>query len=212
MLKNNKKLLVWSTLVLLLPMLLGLILWNRLPDEIAIHFNAAGDADNFAGKTFTVFAIPGIMLAVHLLALVMTSVDPKHKNIDGKPLTLIFWLCPVLNLLLSSVVYANALNIGLNVGLVMMLVLGVMFIIIGNYLPKCKQNFSFGIKIPWTLNDEENWNHTHRFTGRLWTLCGALMVLLAFTGNIWICMGILFVMVIPPMIYSYLYYKKHSAE
>ena len=102
MLKNNKKLLILSSLALLLPVLAGLILWNRLPDEIAIHFNAAGVPDDYSSKAFAVFAIPGIMLAIHLLGLVMTSIDPKHKNIDGKPLVLVFWLCPVMSLLVAQ--------------------------------------------------------------------------------------------------------------
>lgn len=212
MLKKNKTMLILSSIIILLPALAGLILWNRLPDEIATHFNAEGVADGYSSKTFAVFGLPGIMFGLHWLCLAMTSIDPKYRNIEGKPLSLIFWLCPAISLLSCGVVLAGALNIRLNVGLVMMLFMGALFIIIGNYLPKCKQNYSLGVKTPWALHSEENWNRTHRFSGRLWTVCGALMMLLSFTASIWVCTALLIAMAALPLAYSYLYFRKHRPE
>jgi uncharacterized membrane protein len=91
---------------------------------------------------------------------------------------------------------------------VMPIFMGLLFVIIGNYLPKCKQSYTIGIKIPWTLNSEENWNRTHRFAGWLWTFCGIGMMIAGLFGAYWIFFVAVFVMVLPPVIYSYLLYKK----
>ena len=85
---------------------------------------------------------------------------------------------------------------------------GLMFIIVGNYLPKCKQNYTIGIKIPWTLNSEENWNKTHRFAGWLWTICGILIMLTGFLGSFWVFLPIALLMVIVPVVYSYILHRK----
>jgi uncharacterized membrane protein len=92
----------------------------------------------------------------------------------------------------------------------MSLFFGVLFIIIGNYLPKCKQNYSLGIKIPWTLNSEENWNYTHRISGKLWVAGGISIIFTSILRVIWIFPAITLTMVIIPVILSYLYHKKHG--
>ena len=85
--------------------------------------------------------------------------------------------------------------------------------VIGNLLPKCKRNYTIGIKVPWALKDDENWNKTHRLAGKLWVLGGAVMVVTAVFGNYIIFFGIVLLMCVVPTIYSYLYYrKKQKAE
>ena len=69
-----------------------------------------------------------------------------------------------------------------------------------------------GIKLPWTLNDEENWNHTHRFAGFVWAICGAIMLVNIFMGLEWLIFALVAVMVLAPAVYSYLYYRKHGAS
>ena len=86
--------------------------------------------------------------------------------------------------------------------------IGVLFVIIGNYLPKCKQNYTIGIKIPWTLDNEENWNKTHRFAGFLWVVCGVAIMFTGFFGGVWVFLPISFAMVLAPIIYSYLLHRK----
>ena len=81
---------------------------------------------------------------------------------------------------------------------------------VGNYLPKCRQNYTVGIKIPWTLHDEENWNHTHRMAGYLWIFGGLLMIANIFLKWDWLVFAVVMVAVVVPTIYSYLYYRKHG--
>ena len=88
------------------------------------------------------------------------------------------------------------------------MVVGLVLAIVGNYLPKCKQNYTIGIKIPWTLNSEENWNRTHRFAGRLWVVCGLVLMFSGFFGGFWIFLGVVLLMVLAPFLYSYVLHRK----
>jgi uncharacterized membrane protein len=88
------------------------------------------------------------------------------------------------------------------------LLIGIIFTIVGNYLPKCRQNYTIGFKIPWTLHSEENWNKTHRLGGIVWTIGGVLTIISTFIGFTALLLPIMLAMVFVPMIYSYLLYRK----
>lgn len=212
MLKKNKTALVLSTLALLLPMLVGILLWNRFPDSIPIHWNAAGDADGWGSKATAVFFLPLFILAMHWLCIFATTLDPKHREIDGKMFHLVIWVCPFISLVCNSFVYAAALGYDLSVEILMPLLLGSMFLIIGNYLPKCKRNYTIGIKVSWALEDDENWNATHRFAGKVWVLGGAVIMATSFLGLFTVFFVITMLMAFVPIIYSYLYYRNHKKE
>ena len=158
MIKKNLPLLIITSIIILLPVCVGLILWNSLPEQIAIHWNVQGVADGFAGKATAVFALPCFLLVMHWICTLVTSADPKVKNVQGKPLTLVLWICPVISLVICSIVYAVAMGYNISIEIIMPIVMGVLFVLIGNYMPKCKQNHTIGIKLPWTLDDSENWN------------------------------------------------------
>ncbi|MBQ1580401.1 MAG: SdpI family protein, partial [Firmicutes bacterium] len=87
---------------------------------------------------------------------------------------------------------------------------GILFVVIGNYLPKTKQSYTMGIKLPWTLASEENWNRTHRLAGFLWVIGGILLILLTLLRlwNTWTFLLVIIPMSVVPMIYSYLLYRK----
>lgn len=208
MIKKNLKVLIITSLVILLPILAGVILWDQLPEQIPSHWNAAGEIDGWSSKSFAVFGMPLILLAFQWLCAIVTATDPKKASHSGKVLHLVFWIIPLLNAVLSVITYAAAMGNEVRIEVIMPVLLGLLFAIIGNYLPKCKQNYTIGIKIPWTLSSEENWNRTHRFAGWLWVVCGILMMLTGFLGSFWILFGIVFLMVLPPFIYSYLLHRK----
>lgn len=208
MIKKNLKLLIITSLVILLPILAGIILWNQLPDQIPTHWNASGEIDGWSSKPFVVFGLPLVMLAAQWLCVLGTAADPKRENHPNKILHLVLWIIPVLSVLLHVVTYAVALGKEVRMEVVMPVVVGLILAIVGNYLPKCKQNYTIGIKIPWTLNSEENWNRTHRFAGRLWTVCGLAIMLTGFFGGFWIFFGVVLLMVLAPVLYSYLLHRK----
>ena len=208
MIKKNWKVLLITSVAILLPMLAGVILWNQLPERIPSHWNAVGQIDGWSSKPFAVFGMPLILLAAQWLCVLGTGADPKKNNHPQKILHLVLWIIPVLSAVLHVVVYAVALGKEVRVEMVMPVLIGLVLAIIGNYLPKCKQNYTIGIKIPWTLNSEENWNRTHRFAGRIWVVGGLAIILTGFFGGFWIFLPIVLLMVLAPVIYSYLLCRK----
>ena len=208
--KTDKKTLVVTSIVILVPISVGCLLWSKLPDMIPTHFGMDGTPNGWSSKPFTVFGIPIFLLGVHWLNLGITSQDPKYENINDKLYALIVWLCPAISLLLMITCYGKCLGWKVNIARYVMIGTGSIFMVIGNYLPKCKQNYTVGIKLPWTLDSEENWNHTHRLAGYVWIVGGICIIINAFLEWEWLFMVIVTVMVLVPMVYSVLYYKKNK--
>lgn len=212
MLKRNKGTLILTTIITALPILLGLALWSRLPETIATHFDVNGVADGWSSKAFAVFGLPAFLVAVHLLCAFGTMMDPKRKNIQDKMYKLVLWSCPVISILTCGAVYLYALGMEVNMALIAELMVGVMFIVVGNYLPKCRQSYTMGIKLPWTLHDEANWDYTHRLAGKVWSVGGCAMILTSFLRNAYVLLAIVLVMVLVPTVASYRYYKANQTE
>ena len=210
MLKANRKTLIITSIVTILPMLIGILCWNRLPDVMATHFGINNEANGFSSKAIAVFGIPAFLLAVLWLGAFVTSHDPKRQNISQKMFSLVLWIAPVISLAAAATMYPINLGYELDITFFSGLLLGLMFIIIGNYLPKARQNYTIGIKIPWTLANEENWNRTHRLAGYLWMVCGILMVLISVMrlGQAQWLVGIILIMALVPCIYSYWLHTK----
>jgi uncharacterized membrane protein len=197
---------------MLLPILVGLLLWDKLPEQVPYHWGINGEVDGWANKTQAVFLMPCLMLVLHWVCVLASCADPKRGNYNNKSFLLVLWICPVINLLLNTLVYATALEYTVSVQIIMPLFMGVLFLLVGNYLPKCKQSYTIGIKLPWTLHNEENWNKTHRFGGKV-MVAGAIVILAtAFLGSFWILLGVLIVMVALPTIYSYCLYRKQVRD
>lgn len=212
MLKKYKKTVIISTLVALLPMVVGILLWNQLPESIATHFGANGEPDGWSSRAFAVFGLPAFIAGVNVLCAVGTSADPKKQNIQPKIFKLILWICPMVSILCCGGVYAYALGLPVSMEKLCMIFVSVVFIIIGNYLPKCRQSYTIGIKLPWTLASEDNWNRTHRMAGGLWMAGGAVLMLMSLLGQIsaFIFLPVVLVMTLVPTVYSYLLYRKEN--
>ena len=208
MIKKHLKILIITSAVILLPILAGVILWGKLPSQLPIHWNINGEVDGWCGKAFGVFGIPLILAALHWVCVIVTLSDPKKKNHSEKIMFLVFWLVPVLSVFLCMVTYITAMGKQVQINVIIPIFLGFVFAAIGNYLPKCKQNYTMGIKLPWTLNSEENWNKTHRLAGWLWVIGGVIMMLIGFFGIIWINLVIASIIALIPIIYSYVLHLK----
>ena len=215
MLKKNTFKIILSSLIILLPVVYGILMWNDLPDTMTTHWGADGNADGVGGKVFAVFGLPAILLALHLVCLLFTLLDKKQKAQNEKALGIVFWILPMISLLSNGIIYRAAFGSELNLALLVPALLGITMTIIGNYLPKVSQNRTLGIKISWTINNEENWNKTHRLAGKIWVACGLVMLLSIFlplVAMLWVTGCVLVAMVVIPMVYSYSIYKHHQKE
>ena len=212
MVKKNKWILIITTLALLLPMILGLLLWNRLPKSVPTHWGIDGQPDGWSSKAVAVFLFPAIMLAFHWVCILVSTADPKRANYSQKTFQLVLWICPMLSLLINSLSYAAALGKAIRVEILMPILMGILFVVIGNLLPKMKQSYTMGIKLPWTLNNEENWNKTHRLGGWVWVIGGIVMIATAFLGQFWLLLGLVVLMCLIPTVYSYCLHRKQQTD
>lgn len=214
MIKRHKRTLLLTSALILLPMLAGLLLWNRLPDTLATHFGTGNVPNGFSSKPFAVFGLPLFVLACQWCSVLITANDPKRQNISAKVFRLTLWVCPAVSLLACGVTYAYALGQPLDIGRLAQGFVGALFVLIGNYLPKCRQSYTMGIKLPWTLADEENWRRTHRLGGFLWATGGGILLLCALLNvrTSYVQIAVFAVIVFVPVGYSFLYALRNPSE
>ena len=199
--KNKIKLLI-SCLVIALPTVAALIVKELVEDRImgAWHFS---------------WILPIVLVAIHLFLHLVTFRENERVEQHEKIVNLTFWIIPALSVYISSLFIALSLGFDNVLGIILSLMFAAMFIVMGNYMPKAKQNRYFGMKIKWTLTNEENWNATHRFSGKLWVACGVALLFCAFLPEKVSVIALIAVSVpavLAPILYSYLYYKKQLRD
>ena len=210
--KINKKLVLFTSILILLPSLVGYVFWNQLPEEIPTHFNLLGQADGYNHKMSAIFGLPTLMLLMHWLLLFIMIKDPKSSNISSKIQLLIYWIIPFVSCLSMISIYGASLGYSMMSGILAQIFMGVVMIVIGKYLPKTRRNYIIGIRLPWTLENDENWSKTHRLAGKIWVLGGLLLFLNTFVQLYiyWVFFLTFFLVVLIPSIYSYQLSKSES--
>ncbi|WP_423217943.1 SdpI family protein [Streptococcus equinus] len=209
--KINKEFLM-TALVIALPMVIGVIFWNQLPEKIPTHFGIDGQADGYSSKLFTLFAFPALFLLFQIICLASFEKESVKLNIPAKMRRFYTWLIPILSLIIQGSIYANALGFIKSGPTLVTTFLAIVFIVIGNYLPKIQRNATVGIRIPWTLSDDKNWYKTHRMAGKLWVIGGLIILLESFIQvALPYVMGVVIaVMIVGPIVYSFLLSRKNS--
>lgn len=188
-----KEQLLLTSLMIVLPALLDGVLLRQL-DVLCFYF-----------------------LVTHWLLMFFVLRDRANAEQHPRVLALVFWVMPVTSLVSSSV--QHLVEIGIDSYTVLMVVLllsfGLLFLICGNLFPKIRQNSTIGIRVKWTLENEDNWNATHRFGGKVWVGGGLLCMICALfpDSDVMLLLFIVVVLVLAflPMWYSYHYYRKQLA-
>ncbi len=211
--KINKKYVIIGCIICLLPSVFGVAMWNKLPTEIPIHWNAAGEIDNYVPKWIAVFILPLFLAAMNLVCHITSARDKRKDNYSKALTAMTYWLLPIVSLIACPICIFAAVGVNVKIQVIIPPLVGLMLVFVGNYLPKCKQNSTMGVKLPWTLSSEENWNRTHRVTGWLWLISGLCIIVLAFcafssTAFASIMFTLLAVDIIIPTVYSFALHKK----
>jgi uncharacterized membrane protein len=197
-------------IVLLIPLVFLAIKWNELPEQLPMHWNLEGEIDGYGPKYLT----PLLSIGIYLLLLVLPMIDPRGKNFDKSPgsyykirfaLTLFFSAFTVVTILI-------ALGMEIRMERFVSIAVSLLFIVMGNYMSTVRPNYFFGIRTPWTLDNEEVWKRTHLLGGRLWFWGGLACLIAAFTlGNealAFILTGAIIIMSLVPIIYSFVLFRK----
>ena len=187
--------------------------WPNLPDTMAVHWGMEG-VNGYASKFNAMLLLLGIMIFTYVLLTITPKIDPKKKNYDkfSKGYMIINYSVVVLLFLVNMLVIGVGLGYDIPMNSTPLILVGLLFIVIGNYLPQCKPNYFVGIKTPWTLSNEEVWRKTHRFSGKVFVVLGIIMILSVFVPATWksfVMVGIIIGAVGLTMGYSYVAYKKN---
>lgn len=214
--KSNTKNLGLALLLIAAPLVYAAYVYPNLPDTIPTHFNISGEADAYGGKD-SIFLGPGIMAVVGLFVFVLLSniksFDPKRYKAVDDGLYKKFALFTVAFLsMISFIIIFSASNHSIDIGKLLLPAVGLAFAGFGWYMPKLHQNYFAGFKLPWTLENEDNWNETHKLAGKIWKYGGlaqaiAALLLPNIAGFI-VFFSITLIMVVVPSVFSYRMFKR----
>jgi uncharacterized membrane protein len=202
-------------IIFLLIIAITILAYPHLPEEIATHWNLDGKPNGFSSRFEGVSIIPLITLALYILMLVAPSLDPRKENylkfLKAYRLIKLGLFLFLLGIQLLVIVFNLGYNV--NIGKITTLGLGILFALLGIYLPQIKHNYFIGIKTPWTLANEKVWHETHRLGGKLFLISGILIMLSVFLPDkprFWLLMILLIGSSLIAMVYSYFLFKKEN--
>ena len=198
-----------------MPFLVGILLRLFCPEVIASEWSKT-TIGGFWNAKITLFLFSTLLfLAVHWICAYFILKDEKNQTQSDKILSLGLWIVPVFSLIGGCTIIEAATGKDFGFAFITQLIVSTMFFILGNYMPKCKPNHSIGIKLPWTLHSEENWCKTHRVTGMFWVAGSVTMFLFLMvfeSGFVSKILPILLIMMVGPILFSVLYYRKQIKE
>ncbi|MNR00823.1 Immunity protein SdpI [compost metagenome] len=210
--KKWKEILLY--VVSLSPAIGGLVLYSRLPDTMASHFDMNNEVNGTMSKEMSLLMLVLLGL-LPLFIRVMRSIDPKKANFEKFPAAFEVTRFGV-SLLLAVVGWAVIFfNLGYNLDFqkITMILIGALFAVMGNFLTQVKPNYTFGIRTPWTLANEEIWRKTHRLGGPLMMVGGVISFISAFLLSslaIIIFIAAILISSLIPVIYSYVIFTRLS--
>ena len=203
-------------LMIVVATLAGLLLWNRLPEQMASHWNINDQVDGYMSKFWGVFMVPLITLGMFVLFLVIPSIDPLKANIAQFREAFNLFIV----LMVAFMLYIYGLTLAWSLGYTdfrmsstMLPAIGLLFIFIGFMLRQAKRNFFIGIRTPWTLSSDRVWNKTHQIGSTLFIVAGLLAVIGSIFGGttaFWMVMVPIFGSTIFLVVYSYVLYKQET--
>jgi uncharacterized membrane protein len=205
----------WSYLLIALSVLIGVFAYPYLPDQMPMHWNINGEVDGYWDKQYAAFFPPLLMIVLMALFIFMPRIDPKKENYKkfSGSYTIFVTIMNVFFLLLQSMTISYGLGVSIDISLVVNFGIGLLFIVLGNYLPRIKHNYFIGVRTPWTLANEKTWRKTHQLSGKLFVVAGILLVAISFLPGIYKFTGMLVVVVATVLIStiaSYIFYNRNK--
>lgn len=211
------KKLIWP--IMAIPAVYLAIVWNKLPEKVAVHFDLKGNPDRFGNKSellVTTILLVAMNVLVFLVLTNIYRIDPKKYAAENRDrlVKIAFAVVLFMSGILCMIIYsASNGNINFSTGIIFSGT-GLLFAVIGNYLPNLKPNYFAGLRLPWTLENEDNWRKTHQLAGKLWfaggLLLAAVCLFLPPVAAIAVFFAVMMIIVIIPCVYSYRLYKEQK--
>lgn len=212
--KINVKQEILLLLIAVAPLVYLFLVWQQIPQIIPIHYDINGNANDFGSKS-TLFLIAGMGLFLYFIMLAIPFIDPKkqienmgNKYFSIKLVTILFISALSVFLIYKTIHVSTPIQY-------MMVILGLFFMFLGNYLQTIKPNYFLGVRTPWTLQRDTVWIKTHKLTGLTW-LVGGFVISFAYfifpsLVASYVMIGIILILVLVPILSSYIFYKKETA-
>lgn len=207
---NRVQTLLITAAVTLLPIVVGLLLWSRLPGQFDIYLDSDTRPDLVGATPLAVFLPPILLLGAHLVLACTAKGGTKPWMMNLR-----MWILPILSNLMCYMTFALAMGAMYSVLSYTQLILGLLLVFVGGYMPRLKAFGTVGIRAPWAFTSRHNWWATHRFGGYCWTVGGLLMAMAAFVPNAadeQIMVGLLLAIAVLPVAFSYVYYLRQKAK
>jgi len=204
----------WSLwLIVAASFIVSLSLYSKLPDQIPMHWNLAGEVDRYGSRLEGAFTMPVLSAVILLMLIWLPAIDPRKKSYEkfADFYKLFQWVMVLFLIGMQSLTLSWALGYQFSISLYVKLGIGILFMFLGNYLGKTRSNWFVGIRTPWTLENDEVWNKTHRLAGRLMFAAGILTLILAFIDQgftMFLLLGAVLLASVIPVIYSFLLYRQ----
>lgn len=200
--------------LIILSVLLSIVFYQYLPDQIASHWNIQGVVDGYSKKINTVLMFPILQIILFVLLVTIPNIDPRKKNIEKFEKHFFFFINAILlfTVLIQLQVFLWNIGIQIQMGVIMPILMGGLFILIAQLLRKSKQNYTIGIKTPWTLSSEKVWDKTHKLGAILFTISGGITIISALLPlySFYIVIGSILLSTIYLFVFSYIEYKKEQ--
>ncbi len=213
---SKKKANIIIAVILAVTAAITLFYYPSVPDIIPIHWGPDGQVDG-TGPKYMLFVFWAIAAGVNLLMLFAEKIDPKGENYKKFPKAFNVFRIFITGLQCGLVLLTIAFSFNpqvLDMNSIIYPVMGLMTILLGNYMPKVKHNYTFGIKTMWTIASENVWNKTHRMAGPLWVACGLVIAAMTFVKNTTaaaVAMSVVLVVIVAvPTVYSYFEFRKEN--
>ena len=191
---------------------IAIYFYPQMPDQMASHWNAAGEIDDYMSKFWALYLMPFITVLMFLMFLVIPKIDPLKKNIEKFRVYFDWFVLLIIAFLFYIYLLTIAANLGylFNMTTMILPAIGALFIYIGFLVENAKRNWFIGIRTPWTLSNEKVWNKTHKLGARLFKAVGVLTFigLILRPYAIWIVVGSALIAGLYPVVYSYFEYQK----
>jgi uncharacterized membrane protein len=190
----------------------GAISWPYVPERLPVHWNLQGEVDRYGGKLEGLFLLPLVTLGLYLLLLVLPLVDPGRRNYQNfkKAYNAIRIALVLFMTLIYGLSIASAFGYQFYSTSIVFAAMGLLFIVLGNFMGKIRPNWFVGVRTPWTLSSKLSWDKTHRLAGWLFVLMGLLFLVLAVAPTTWMLIVVFTVdgvCLLWMIVYSYLVYR-----
>lgn len=205
--KFKKESVISVIISILLFAIVNLLFYKKMPETLPTHWGFNNKIDGYSSKFTTLITTPLLLIFLNIFSCFMLDNDPKNKDKNNFVITIGKATIPLVMLITFVISVFYGLGKKINVMVIISIFVGFLLILIGNYLPKTKRNYTVGIKLPWTLNSDENWNKTHRLAGYFFILGGIFFLFTPFIGNKYLIFLTIMIIGIIPAIYSFYLYK-----